>query len=127
MSKRMSDGESTSTNDHDDGGPLLTATGRKSRANGLSAMPPNYVPTENDVICAKGNDAKNHPGNKFLRSLIYSHMDEYKVLESRTDRAYVVTNIIQQIRGQGGHFIRRAKGGWADVGARNSREKIGAA
>ena len=34
--------------------PALTPSGRKSRATGLRAMPPNYRPTEHDVICAKG-------------------------------------------------------------------------
>lgn len=90
-------------------------------------MPPHYAPTKYDVICAKGNDAKNHAGNKVLRALIHSHLDEYRVLESRTDRAFIVSTIIQQIRKSGGNFVRKAKGGWADVGARNSREKIGAA
>ena len=51
-----------------------------------------------------------------LRALIHSHLDEYKVLDSRTDRAYIVTSIVQQIRKAGGNFVRRAKGGWADVG-----------
>ena len=44
----------------------LTTSGRKSRATGLRAMPAGYQPTENDVICAKGNDAKKHPGQCFV-------------------------------------------------------------
>ena len=49
--------------------PVLTPSGRKSRSTGLRAMPAGYEPTEHDVICAKGNDAKNHPGQSISGSV----------------------------------------------------------
>lgn len=97
-----------------------------SRKDLLQPLPNDYCPNEHDVICAKGNDARNHPGSKVLREHIQSYMDDYKVIESRIDRAFIVSAIIQQIKSTGGRFIRRKGGGWAEIGDRNAREKIGA-
>lgn len=104
----------------------MIATKIKSRASSLTALPSTYVPTDQDVICAKGRDAKMHPGNKFLRACIISQLEEYRTSTSRAERSFVVSQIIKQVQQRGGLFVRKVKGGWADIGSANSREKVGA-
>ena len=102
---------------------------RMSRSKELKILPGDFVPGPNTVICAKGKDAKIHPGNVWLRALVKEHLEEYSGCTSKLDRSFLVSKIIKTIKRGGasgsGMFVRKVHGTWYDVGDRNAREKVG--
>lgn len=95
-----------------------------SRTKEMIPLPVGFAPGPSHVICAKGKAPKQHQGNKLLRHLIQSKMQDYANSKEKLDRSYIVSQIIKTIRQEGG-FVRHVDGHWFDVGDRNAREKIG--
>ncbi|CAB9500999.1 Nitrilase family, member 2 [Seminavis robusta] len=97
-------------------------------APGMKALATGFVPGEFDVICKRGKAAKDHPGNKWFRSLIQEHIQEYSECETKLDKSFVVSKVLKRVRKaspQGG-FVKEFQGGtYWEVGDRLSREKIG--
>lgn len=91
-------------------------------------LPAGYEPGFTAVICAKGNEAKNHTGNGFLRFLVESNVSTYAAHPDRLKRSLVVSKILKMIRMEGG-FVRKNPntGLWYDVGDKCARDKIGQA
>jgi hypothetical protein len=87
-----------------------------------------YQPTPSDVICQKGKEAKEHPGNKLLQSLVCENLQKYSECTSKLDRSFIVSIIIKTMQqDHGSRFIRKKdnNGCWYDIGPKNVREKIG--
>ena len=99
----------------------------QSRSDLLSALSPTFVPGPNTVLCARGRKAKNHSGNKWIRSLVHLHRKAYSECPVKLERSFLVAKIVRTIREANpeGAFVRNVKGIWYDVGDRNAREKIG--
>lgn len=89
-----------------------------SRADDMRELSSQFAPSETDVLCAKGKQAKEHPGNRYLTTLIQSHLKEYSAATTKLDKSFVVSKIIKQVRGAGGLFVRNVKGQWYDIGNR---------
>ena len=91
-------------------------------------LPAGYEPAFTAVICAKGNEAKKHTGNGFLRFLVESNVSAYAAQPGRLKRSLVVSKILKMIRMEGG-FVRKNPntGLWYDVGDKCARDKIGQA
>ena len=87
---------------------------------------PDFIPSEYDVICARGKDAWNHLGNKNFRALIQEWTEAYSKTESKTQRTGIVSNIIQSVRSLGTGFVKREDDGeWIEVGDVHARDKVG--
>ncbi|CAB9500997.1 Nitrilase family, member 2 [Seminavis robusta] len=99
----------------------------KPRANSLKELPPCFIPSNDCVMCAKGKQAKGHPGNQFLVFLIKAKLEEYRACNSKVDRSGIVSQILKKVADRGGLFVRQLTqdGQWFDVGPRNAREKVG--
>uniref|UniRef100_A0A7S1DCD2 DUF6824 domain-containing protein n=1 Tax=Cyclophora tenuis TaxID=216820 RepID=A0A7S1DCD2_CYCTE len=70
--------------------------------------------------------AFNHVGNCRLRRMITDHIDRY-VQANRTEKGDIITDMIDEVRRRGGHFIKRAEsrgGRWIEVSDKIAREKI---
>ena len=104
----------------------MPASRKPSRTTEMIELPADFVPGPSHVICAKGKQAKQHPANRFLKSLVQAHLVEYSECPSKLERSFLVSKMIKMIRQQGG-FVRNIDGTWCDVGDRNAREKIGQA
>lgn len=78
-----------------------------------------------DVICGRGKQALNHPGNKRFRKLIDQHLDDYANAKTKLEKGMVVSKVIDQVEDEGGNFIKRGKSGveWIIVDATFAREK----
>jgi len=96
-----------------------------SRAEEMVELPGSFSLSDADVWCAKGKEAKVHPGNKYLASVIEEHLEEYNTAVTKLEKSFVVSKIIKAIRKEGGLFVRHVRGKWYEIGSRNEREKIG--
>ena len=94
-----------------------------SSSNELGA---NYVPGEFDVLCARGKQATNHPGNKFFRAVVDQHRERYASVTSKWERSRIVSEIIELIRSKGNGFVKQEKSGeWTVTSDLLAREKVG--
>jgi hypothetical protein len=94
------------------------------RSKDMMLLADDFVPGPGFVICAKGKQAKQHPANRLLRSLVHAKLKEYSDCPSKLERSFIVSVILKKIRQNGG-FVRNINGQWYDIGDRNSKEKIG--
>jgi hypothetical protein len=85
-----------------------------------------FAPGDYDVVCARGNQAWNHPGNKFLRFLVEQAKHRYGNA-NRRERSTVVSNIVEAVRClKGDGFIKQNKNKrWYEIGDYLAREKVG--
>jgi len=93
-----------------------------SRSKHMTILPEDFEPGPVHVVCAKGKQAKEHPGNILLKSLVQKNLVDYSACISKSERTYIVTTIMQQIRDNGGgEFVRQLDGRWYEIGDRNAR------
>lgn len=84
-----------------------------------------YVPTEFDVICGRGQ-TYHHIGNRRLRILVTDNMHRY-CGAVRHGKGHVVDAVIEQVLKTGGRFLRhdKAMGAWFEVTVSTARGKVG--
>jgi len=79
-----------------------------------------------DVICARGKQAYNYPGNQYFRSVVAKATAKYSKVESKLQRSMIVTEIVDAIREKGNGFIRQTgQGEWIECSDVMCREKVG--
>ena len=104
-------------------------------------LPSSFSPRPSDVICSRGREARNHPGNVLLRSLINQSVRAYENAQSRADKSRIVSDILfnfgwspspnQVCDGSGdeemGGFVKQdnVTSRWYVIGEASAREKIG--
>jgi hypothetical protein len=88
-------------------------------------LPLFFAPGQFDVICAKGNKAKNQPGNLRLRKFVEQYSQDYGNSTSRLQKTMLVNQIIYSVRSFNGGFVKFEKGQWHDVGDAMARETVG--
>lgn len=106
---------------------------RRQRQKGSFKVPEfslgdDYRPLPNDVICQRGHEAKNWPGNQTFRYLVQSNLERYQSAESKKDKTMIVSSIVDSIRSTSppGKFVRKQKDGrWYETGDDFAREKVG--
>jgi hypothetical protein len=93
---------------------------------GRSQLEVDFQPSDLSVICGRGKDSYNHTGNRCFRILASVFVERYSRADSKTAKSALVFNIVTMIRQAGGHFCKREKGTWYEVGDRCAREKVSA-
>lgn len=80
-----------------------------------------------DVICGRGIQARNHPGNKRFRKIVNDNYALYSKAPSRSGKSRVVSHIIETVRMQGGDFVKmNPKSAYYEkLSERLVREKVG--
>jgi hypothetical protein len=94
----------------------------------MNPLPLDFVPGERDVICGRGRNARDHPGNVAFRKFIEKEVERYVTADSKTDKSIIVLEIVKSVRAQspGGGFVKRRENGqWFEVGMHDAREKVG--
>lgn len=79
-------------------------------------LPRNYVPTKYCVLCGRGKEYYNSVGNNRFRVLVAIYLDRYRTAESRLVKGQIVTEIVDTVRGAGGHFAKLEEGQWWEIG-----------
>ena len=89
------------------------------------ALPDNYQPRDNDILCGRGRGVWEHPGNRRFKSLIEAHAEKYAAARNKMDKGVVVASIVDSIREEGILFVKKdAKTqSWLDIGEYQAREK----
>lgn len=93
-------------------------------------LPSHFVPSSVDVICQKGQQAYNHPGNVRFRLIVSLNVERYGVAPNKASKSVIVNEIVDLIRENnpsGGGFVRHDKdtNHWYEIGDAMAREKVG--
>ena len=77
-------------------------------------LPENFKPGPLDVICARGKQAKSHPGNIRYQKIIESYMDRYVSATSKLQKMSIISEIVAKVRfaSPDGGFVKQKDGGW---------------
>jgi len=90
------------------------------------SLPLSYVPGDKDVVCGRGKRNWNHLGNINFRNVIRTNVQRYLDSPTKNDKTLVVISIVDEIRGQGGRFLKEdMHGRWYDIGDAQARDKVG--
>lgn len=86
-----------------------------------------YEIKPHDVLCRSRGSRETyvHPGNERLRVLIQLRLDRYRQASSRLEKTQIVKEVVDAVRGSGGHFVKFENGSVLDVGNVKAREKVG--
>eukprot|EP00934_Nitzschia_sp_Nitz4_P007992 Nitzschia sp. Nitz4//scaffold111_size72815//20200//23123//NITZ4_005783-RA/size72815-snap-gene-0.97-mRNA-1//1//CDS//3329533159//7982//frame0 len=73
-------------------------------------------PGENDVVCGRGRGNFIHPGNRKMLRMFWDVKSRYNSTNSKFKKTMIGREIIREIRGRGGRFIRRGENGlWVEA------------
>lgn len=101
------------------------ATSATETSEGETLLGSSFSPGHFDVICARGKEAWNHPGNIHFRSLVEKTVERYEQTTSRCHRTAIVTEIVESIRRKGNGFVKQENNGeWIEVSSVLAREKV---
>jgi hypothetical protein len=79
-----------------------------------------------DVLCGRGKKNWQHLGNVHFRNVIRINVDRYIDAPTKNDKTLVVISIVDEIRAQGGRFLKDdLYGRWYDIGDAQARDKVG--
>ena len=89
-------------------------------------IPGDFSPSDNDVICSRGKQAQNHPGNLAFQSIIDEHLSEYSSAPGKIEKSIIVSDIIEAIRRKSpnGGFVKLVGGQWYEIGSLAARERV---
>ena len=93
-------------------------------------LPPNFAPSDEDVICGRGKDCYNHEGNRRFRAIIDKTLQRYVECASKHEKGLIVVSIVDHVRQNsptGAGFVRldsKTKQ-WFEIGDDCAREKVG--
>ena len=91
-------------------------------------LPSDFLPGKYTVLCGRGKVCSSSPGNKYLRSLVNSHLDPYSKAKNKVEKSNIVSAIIDAVREKApiGAFVKQDRDGtWWEVEDTFAREKIG--
>lgn len=86
----------------------------KKECNCQEKLPEMFVPGNFDVICARGKQAKTHPGNVRYQQIVESYMDRYVSATSKLQKMSIISEIVTKVRfsSPNGGFVKLKDGRW---------------
>jgi nucleoid DNA-binding protein len=108
------------------GAPAFPKDWKTSVVESRTPLSADFTPGESDVICVRGEKAKNHPGNLFFHSMIEKSAPKYATAEGKLGKSLIVSEIIDTIRRKSppGGFVKHIGSQWYEVGDWSAREKV---
>ena len=116
----------TATNKNRNHTKQMITTKKDSRSS-LNMLPMDFEPSNNDVLCGRGNVYSNHYGNQFFGKVIRDNITVYKEATSRPDKIKVVDGILDKIRDNGARFTKvdTQTERWYELNDVQAHQKIG--
>ena len=110
-----------------DGHINALGTNKKMNTSGMIPLRPGFIPSDLDVICARGKQIYDHEGNRRFRALVKDHLPTYSKCVTKMQKTRLVSHIIDTVRkgSPEGGFVKNVKGQWYEVGDRRAKEKTG--
>lgn len=91
-------------------------------------LPTSFKPGKADVLLGRGKKCSNHEGNKQLRSIVASRLEQYSLASTKSEKSQILSAVVTQIRSGevNGKFIKQDAETklWFDVGDVLAKEKI---
>ena len=116
----------TATNKNRNHKQTMIMKNKDSRSS-LNMLPMDFEPSNNDVLCGRGNVYSNHYGNQFFGKVIRDNITVYKEATSRPDKIKVVDGILNKIRDNGARFTKvdTQTERWYELNDVQAHQKIG--
>jgi hypothetical protein len=92
-----------------------------------SALPEDFVPQPYSVHIGRGKICAEATGNRRLRVIASSFLEEYKAASTKIEKSVIVSKIVDVIQDACpvGAFVKYQDGRWWEVGDFTAREKVG--
>lgn len=105
----------------------LSSSPSSSTKDLVKQLPDDFEPGEFDVVCSRGKQAMNSPGNVRYRALIKENLQRYSTSNTKQEKSAIVSNIIDNIQSKSpqGGFVRSVNNRWYKVSDHIAREKTG--
>jgi hypothetical protein len=81
------------------------------------------VPSGADVLFGRGKPIQDHAGNLRLNLILESVLAQYND-STREAKPKIAKQVVEQIKGRGGHFLRPVDGMWERVDDETAKEKV---
>lgn len=92
-------------------------------------LPPNFEPSNYDVICGRGKACANWIGNRRFRVTIAMNKEQYLAAPTKLDKSVVVDQIAKTIKNTSpnGGFVKKDEetGRWYKITDQAARDKVG--
>ena len=92
-------------------------------------LPPDFQPSNYDVICGRGKGCSSWIGNRRFRVTIAMNKERYIQAPTKVDKSLVVDQIVKTIKAASpdGGFIRKdaETGRWCKISTQQARDKVG--
>jgi hypothetical protein len=90
----------------------------------IDALPGDFTPGARDVVIGKGKKYFHHSGNAMLRNMVDAMLDEYREAQTKPDKTYIISQLVEHVR-KIGRFVKRdvASGKWVHAEDLLCREK----
>lgn len=95
-------------------------------------LPPDFKPNNYTVfVFGRGKKSRTSIGNRRLKVMVQISLDRYASAPSKQEKSRIISKIVEQVRSNGGGFVRncmKAKNQvetWSDVGDIAASKKIG--
>jgi hypothetical protein len=86
---------------------------------------PILVSIEHAIICGRGGEAINNPGNKVFREIVANVQDTYKKIKTKKNKTKIAMKIVEHMYEKGMPFVKKeeAPGDYSEVSKEKAREK----
>jgi hypothetical protein len=93
-------------------------------------LPHDYQPSMFDIICGRGPDCFNHPGNAAFRQVIEKYLDRYGASKTKFEKTEIVLDVTNEVLHSGGSLCRvvrwcRIRKLWFELPSIIFRQKVG--
>jgi hypothetical protein len=78
-----------------------------------------------DVICGRHKAAMDNIGNRRFRVTVALSLARYKAAFTRKEKSIIIHSVAAIVRSNGGRFLQRYKGTWAELDDKMAHEKVG--
>lgn len=105
---------------------MMDTSAKVARSSAETAAKEEIVPKPlpADVLFGRDKIMFNHVGNIRFRLLIQARAKEYEFAPQRRVKSSIVYDVVQNVHGYGGRFLKREDGLWKVVGVTEAIQKV---
>lgn len=78
-----------------------------------------------DVVCGRQKAAFRNVGNRRFRVTVSLFMEKYTAAPTRQCKSKVIAAVAEQVKANGGRFLRRRNNEWVELDDKQAKEKVG--
>lgn len=70
-------------------------------------LPEDFAPSGKDIIVGRGKKCTNHVGNRRMKAMVHSKLQEYSTANDKTHKTYIISQILHDIKSAAGRFVKK--------------------